>query len=126
MHENEISRIIIGAAMEVHKKTGPGMLESFYEKCLLVELKKTNLIIEKQKEVELVYDDLHLGACYRADLIVENKVLIELKAVDEIAPIHLTQTYTYIKLLNFKLGILINFNTILLKDGIRRVVNKLD
>lgn len=126
MNENELSRIIIGAAIEVHKKTGPGMLESFYEKCLYEELKKFNLLIEKQKEVEFVYNGNNLGVCYRADFVIEKKVLIELKAVEQIANVHLAQTYTYIKILNLKLGILINFNSVLLKDGIRRVVNKLE
>ena len=126
MHENEISKIIIGAAIKVHKKTGPGMLESMYEKCLYTELRKSNVFIERQKEIELVYDGVNYGVCYRADLIIENKVLIELKSVEQLSNLHASQTYTYIKILNLKLGILINFNTPLLKDGIHRIVNKLD
>ncbi len=126
MDENEISKLIIGAAIKVHRETGPGLLESAYEKCLCLELKKSNLRIENQKIIDLIYNGENLGSSYKADIIVEDRVLIEIKSVEQIASVHVAQTYTYLKILNLKLGILINFNTAMLKDGIKRVVNKID
>ena len=125
MHENELSEIIIGAAIKVHKNLGPGLLESAYEECLYYELEKLQLTVEKQKPMPLIYEDVKLDIGYRLDLMVENKVVIEIKSVEALNDVHLAQILTYLKLSNCKLGLLINFNVSLLKNGIRRVVNKL-
>ncbi len=125
MHENELSEIIIGAAINVHKKLGPGLLESAYEECLYYELNKNSLNVEKQKPMPLIYDDVKLDVGYRIDIMVENKVVIEIKSVEALNDVHLAQVLTYLKLSNCKLGLLINFNVSKLVNGIRRVVNKL-
>lgn len=125
MHENEISEIIIGCAINVHKSLGPGLLESAYEECLYYETKKSGLLIEKQKALPLVYEEVKLDCGYRVDLLVENKVIVEIKSVEALNDIFLAQVLTYLRLSNCKLGLLINFNVIRLKEGIRRVVNKL-
>lgn len=125
MTENQISKIIFDSALKVHKVLGPGLLESAYEECLFFELKKTGLLIEKQKPLPLIYEDVKMEIGYRVDIIIENKVIIELKAVEALNDIHLAQILTYLKLSNCKLGMLINFNVSLLKNGIKRVVNNL-
>lgn len=125
MNENELSNLIIGAAINVHREVGPGLFESVYEDCLAIELSKLELKVERQKRVDLIYNGENLGLAFKTDIIVEDKVLIELKSVERLHDIHFTQTYTYIKLLNIKLGLLINFNESLLKNGIKRVVNKI-
>jgi GxxExxY protein len=125
MHENELSEKIIGAAIKVHKNLGPGLLESAYEECLYYELEKLQLTVEKQKPMPLIYEDVKLDIGYRLDIMVENKVVIEIKSVDALNDVHLAQILTYLKLSNCKLGLLINFNVSLLKNGIRRVVNNL-
>ncbi|MHB8906364.1 MAG: GxxExxY protein [Melioribacteraceae bacterium] len=125
MHENELSEIIIGCAIRVHKSLGPGLLESAYEECLFYELQKTGLQVVKQKALPLVYEEVKLDCGYRIDLLVENKVVIEVKSVEALNDIFLAQVLTYLKLSNCKLGLLINFNVMKLKDGIRRVVNNL-
>jgi GxxExxY protein len=125
MHENELSEIIIGSAIKVHKALGPGLLESAYEECLNYELKKSGLKVDKQKALPLVYEEIKLDCGYRIDLIVENKVIIEVKSVEALNDIFLAQVLTYLKLSNCKLGLLINFNVLRLKDGIKRVVNNL-
>jgi len=125
MHENELSEIIIGDAINVHKKLGPGLLESAYEECLYYELNKNGLNVEKQKPMPLIYDEVKLDVGYRIDIIVENKVVIEIKSVEALNDVHLVQVLTYLKLSNCKLGLLINFNVSKLVNGIRRVVNKL-
>jgi GxxExxY protein len=121
--EDELSNIIIGAAIEVHKILGPGVLESAYEKCLCYELDKRGLAFECQKPLPLVYKDINLDCGYRVDILVEKLVIIELKAVERIEPIHKAQVLTYLKLSNLWLGLIINFNVPLLKDGIIRIVN---
>ena len=123
MTENEISRIIFDCALKVHKSLGPGLLESAYEECLFYELVKTGLIVEKQKALPLIYEEVKLEIGYRLDIIVENKVVIEIKAVEGLNDIHLAQTLTYLKLSDCKLGMLINFNVTLIKNGIKRVIN---
>lgn len=123
MAENEISYRIIGCAIRVHKKLGPGLLESAYEACLFHELIKAGLYGERQRPIPLIYDEVKLDCGYRADIIVENKVIVEVKAVEALNEIHLMQTLTHIKLLDYRLGILINFNVRLLPDGIKRIVN---
>ena len=125
MNENELSNLIIGAAIKVHRVIGPGLFESVYEECLCKELSKLNLKIERQKKIDLFYNGENMGLAFKADILVEDCVLIELKSVEKLHGIHFTQTYSYIKLLNIKLGLLINFNESLLKNGIKRVVNKI-
>ena len=124
MIENEITEIIIGCAIKVHRVLGPGLLESAYEECLFYELNKTDLNIEKQKPLPLIYEDVKLECGYRMDIVVENKVIVEIKSVEALHDIHLAQILTYLKLSNTKVGLLINFNELKLIDGVKRVVNK--
>ena len=121
----ELTGEIIGCAMRVHTILGPGLLESAYEACLYYELNKTGLKVAKQVPLPLVYEDVKLECGYRIDLIVENKVIVEIKSVESLNPIHSVQLLTYLKLSNCKLGLLLNFNVLQLKDGIKRVVNNL-
>ncbi|MBP0612554.1 GxxExxY protein [Chryseobacterium sp. cx-311] len=123
MNENEISKIIFDAGLEVHKALGPGLLESAYEECLYYELSETGLYVEKQKPMPLIYEEVKLDVGYRIDIVVENKVVIEVKSVDSLNDIHLAQVLTYLKLSSCKLGMLINFNTLLFKNGVKRVIN---
>ena len=125
MRENELSEIIIGCAINVHRALGPGLLESAYEECLFFELSKTGLLIEKQKPLPLIYQDVKLECGYRVDLMIEKKVIVELKSVEALNDIHLAQVLTYLKLSGCKLGLLINFNVLKVKDGIKRIVNNL-
>ncbi len=125
MIENELSKMVIGFAIKVHRNLGPGLLESAYEECLFYELKKAGLFVEKQKAMPLIYDDVNLDVGYRMDLFVEQKLVIEIKSVESLNDIHLAQVLTYLKLSKSKLGLLINFNVALLKNGIKRVVNNL-
>ena len=125
MTENEISSRIIGCAIDIHKSLGPGLLESAYQECLYYKLQKEGLRVEKEKAMPLIYEEVHLDCGYRIDLLVEDKVVIELKSVEILTDVHLAQTLTYLKLGNYKLGLLINFNVPLLKYGDRRVANKL-
>lgn len=123
MSENEISTIIIGLAIQVHKALGPGLLENAYKECLFYKIKQRGLIVEKERPMPLTFEGVKLDCGYRVDLLVENKFIIEIKSVESLATIHLAQTLTYLRLGNYKLGLLINFNEILLKNGIRRVIN---
>lgn len=125
MTENDISKKIIGAAIEVHKQLGPGLLESTYEVCLAYELKQQGLEVKQQQALPVVYKDVKLDAGYRIDLLAENKVIIEIKSVEALAGIHTAQLLTYLKLKDLKLGLLINFNEVLLKNGLKRIVNNL-
>lgn len=125
IYENEISKKIIGACIKVHKNLGPGLLESAYEECLFFELKKLGLQVDKQVALPIVYEEVKLEAGYRIDLLVERKVIIELKSVDALNDVHMAQILTYLKLSNCKLGLLINFNVLRLIDGLKRVANKL-
>lgn len=125
MIENDISQIIIGRAIKVHTALGPGLLESAYEECLYYELVKAGLKVEKQKTLPLIYEDIKLEIGYRLDLMVENKVIVEVKACEGLNDVHLAQVLTYLKLSNVKLGLLINFNVSKVKNGIQRVVNNL-
>ena len=125
MTENEISKIIFNCSLKVHKALGPGLLESSYEECLFYELNKSGLNVQKQKALPLIYEEVKLNIGYRIDLLVENKVIIEVKSVETLNDIHLAQVLTYLKLSNCKLGMLINFNVTLIKNGIRRVANNL-
>ncbi|HJD86889.1 MAG TPA: GxxExxY protein [Empedobacter falsenii] len=125
MIENEIATKIIGCAINVHSALGPGLLESAYKECLYYELNQNGLYVEKEKPMPLVFKEVKLNCGYRIDLLVENKIVIEIKAVEGLNNVHLAQTLTYLKLGNYKLGLLINFNTFRLKDGLKRVVNQL-
>ena len=125
MDENELSKIIVNTAFEIHSKLGPGLLESVYEEIMYFELLSKDLKVEKQKGIAVSWKEIKMDIGFRADLIVENKVVVELKSVAEIAPVHSKQVLTYLKLSNCKLGLLINFNEPLIKTGITRIVNNL-
>jgi len=125
MTENEIARQIVDAAYKIHTTLGPGLLESVYEVVLLHELEKRGLRAIRQQAIPVVYETVHLEAGFRADLIVEGKVIVELKSVECIAPVHKKQLLTYLKLADKRLGLLINFDTELIKDGITRIANRL-
>jgi GxxExxY protein len=125
MNENEISNRIIGLAISVHQSLGPGLLESAYKESLFYRLKKDGFRVEKEKPMPLIYEEVKLDYGYRIDLLVEDKVVIEIKSVEALNEVHLAQTLTYMKLGRYKLGLLITFNVFLLKDGIKRIVNKL-
>ena len=123
MEINEITEKILNCAFKVHSELGPGLLESAYQECLYYELKQTNLIVEKQKSLPLVYYEVKLDAGYRLDFLIENKVVVEIKSVEALNDVHLAQVLTYLKLADCKIGLLINFNVKSLKYGIRRVIN---
>lgn len=125
MTENQISKIIIGEAIKVHSALGPGLLESVYKECLYYLLQKEGINVEKEKKVPVVFENVSLDCGYRIDLLVENKVVVELKCADFFTDLHLAQVITYLRLGNYKLGLFINFNVPLLKQGIRRVVNNI-
>jgi GxxExxY protein len=125
LRENEISREIVDAAYKIHTGLGAGLLESVYEAVMAYELQKRGLRFERQKSIPVVYEGMHLGEGFRADFIVENLVIIELKSVEYIAPVHKKQLLTYLRLTNKHLGLLVNFNTDLIKNGITRLVNNL-
>jgi GxxExxY protein len=125
MTENQISEIIIGCAIDVHKNLGPGLLESAYEECLYYEIGSKEIWVEKQKPLPLIYKEIRLEAGYRLDLIIENKVIVEVKAVEAINDIHIAQVLTYLKISGCKLGLLLNFNVLRMKEGIKRIVNNL-
>ncbi len=123
MTENEIANKVIGLAIEVHKALGPGLLESAYKECLYYKIGKAELFVEKEKPMPLIFEEVKLDCGYRIDLLVEKKLVIEIKSVEALNDVHLTQTLTYQKLGNYKLGLLINFNVVLLNSGIKRVIN---
>ena len=123
MTENEISQIVIGAAIDVHKQLGPGLIERTYEVCLAYELMQLGLNIQSQVALPVVYKDIRLEAGYRIDILVENKVIIEVKAIETLADIHTAQLLTYLKLKDLKLGLLINFNNVKLINGVKRIIN---
>ncbi|MBL7208200.1 MAG: GxxExxY protein [Desulfobacterales bacterium] len=125
MTENEIAKIIVDAAFQVHKRLGPGLLESVYEVILAHELKKRGLNVKRQVPVAIVYDDIKFDEAFRTDLIVEEKVIIELKSVEKVSRVHKKQLLTYLRLADKRLGLLINFGAELIRDGISRVVNGL-
>ena len=125
MSEDEISHVIIGKAIEVHKTLGPGLLESAYQECLLFELLEDGLKVQKELALPIVYKDVKLDHGYRIDLLVENKVVIELKTVEVLTDVHEAQILTYMKLGEYKLGLLFNFNVKMLKLGMKRFVNNL-
>ena len=125
MTENELSKIIIGIAMEVHTALGPGLLENVYKECLYYKIKDYGFKVEKEKAIPITFEEVKFEIGYRIDILVEDKLVLELKSVEEISNLHIAQTLTYLKLGNYKLGLLLNFNSILLKNGIKRIVNNL-
>ena len=126
MTENELARIAVDAMIEVHRELGPGLLENSYEHCLAYELKSRGLDVQRQVDLPVLYKGVHLDVGYRLDLWVEKKLIIEVKAVEELHPVHWAQVLTYLKLTKNKLGLLVNFNEKLVRDGIRRVANGMD
>ena len=118
-----LATIIVDACFKIHKKYGPGLLESAYQACLVYELKKRGLSVQAEVPLPLIYEEVKLDCGYRLDIVVENCILIELKSVEQLAPIHSAQIITYLKLSKMKMGFLVNFNVPLIKDGIKRFVN---
>jgi GxxExxY protein len=125
MSENDLSKIIVNTCFTIHRGMGPGLFESVYEEILCYELKKAGLNIERQKGIPVYWDSLKMDIGFKADIIVERKVILELKSVEEISRIHQKQVLTYLRLTNMKLGLLVNFNEELIKNGIQRIVNGL-
>ena len=123
MHSGDLTQEIIGAAIKVHRKLGPGLLESAYEACLAHEIEKLGLRVEQQKAVPLIYETVKLECGFRADLVVEGRVVVELKCKEALHPVDEAQLLSHLRLLNIPVGLLINFHVVLLKDGIRRMVN---
>jgi GxxExxY protein len=123
MNEQQISKLVFNAGLKVHKSLGPGLLESAYQECLFYELLLMGLNVTKQAALPLIYQEVKLEVGYRIDLLVEKKFIVEIKSVDAINDLHLAQVLTYLKLSGCKLGMLINFNTVLFKDGVKRVIN---
>ncbi|PZU90664.1 MAG: GxxExxY protein [Chryseobacterium sp.] len=121
--ENEISKIVYESGYLIHKSLGPGLLESAYEECMCYELRKQGLFVEKQKPMPLFYDEVKMDVGYRLDLFIENKFILEIKSVETLNDIHLAQILTYLRLSKCKLGMLINFNTLHFKNGVKRVIN---
>jgi GxxExxY protein len=124
MNENELTEIIIGCAIKVHRALGPGLLESAYQECLFFELQKAQLLVFKEKPQPLVYEDVRLDCGYRLDLFVENRIVVEIKAVECLNEVHLAQILTYLRLTGSKYGLLMNFNVPRMTEGIKRVINK--
>lgn len=125
MTENEISNKVIGIAIDVHRSLGPGLLESAYKECMYFKLIHSGFKVDKEKPMPLIYEQVKLECGYRIDILVENKVVIEIKSVEALNDVHTAQILTYMKLGDYKLGLLINFNVFLLKNGIKRIVNSL-
>jgi GxxExxY protein len=125
MTENELSKIVVGLCLKIHKTLGPGLLESVYEEVLCYELSKLDLRFNRQRGIVVEYEGMKMDLGFRADIIIEDKLIVELKSVEAIAPVHPKILLTYLRLTNIKLGLLVNFNVELMKDGIKRIVNNL-
>ena len=126
MHtENEIAKLVVDVCFKIHYKYGPGLFESVYEEIFCYEWQKTGIPFVRQQAIPLVHEEIKLEVGFRADIIIDNKVIVELKSIEALAPVHFKQVQTYLKLTDLKLGLLINFNVNLIKDGIHRIVNKL-
>lgn len=121
--ENELSKIVFETGLKIHRKLGAGLFEHVYEECLFYELKKTGLFVEKQKLLPILYEELKIENAFRLDMIVENKLILEIKTVDYITSIHKSQLLTYLKMTNCKLGLLLNFQSDVFKNGVTRIVN---
>ncbi|OVE54717.1 GxxExxY protein [Chryseobacterium mucoviscidosis] len=126
MTENEISKIVFESGLKIHRKLGIGLYESIYEECLFYELKKAGINVEKQKSLNIQYEELFLENAFRMDLLIENKVVLEIKSVENLTNFHAAQLKNYVRLGNYKLGMLINFNSQLFKNGVMRIANGLD
>ncbi len=125
LSENDISRMVVDTCFRIHKQYGPGLFEVVYEEIFCYEWSKTGIIFERQKPIPLIHEEVRMEAGFRADIIIDNKVVVELKSIEALAPVHYKQVQTYLKLTGCKLGILVNFNVNLIKDGIHRIVNNL-
>ena len=125
MNENDVAKQIVDVAFKIHQAYGPGLLESVYEAIMAYELKKRGLLVNRQQPIPVVHEDVRMGVGFRADLIVENKVVVEIKSIEAVSPVHKKQLLTYLRLTDKRLGLLINFNVELIKHGISRVVNGL-
>lgn len=123
MTENELSKIVFEAGLKIHRKLGPGLFENVYEECLFYELRKQNLKVEKQVTLPIVYEELRINNAFRIDILVESKLILEIKAVEYINPSHKAQLLTYLKMTGYKLGLLINFNEEIFKGGVSRIIN---
>ena len=125
MNENEISKVVFESGLKIHRKLGIGLYEAVYEECLVYELRQKGLKVEKQKDIPIIYEGLVIQKAFRLDLLIEDKVIIEIKAVPEITSYHTYQLLNYLKITEFKLGMLLNFHSLLFKDGVKRIVNHL-
>ena len=125
LSENEIAKIVVDICFKIHTEYGPGLFEVVYEEIFCYELSKTGMLFTRQHPIPLVHEEIKMDEGFRADMIIENKVVVELKSIETLAPVHYKQVQTYLKLSGCKLGILVNFNVNLIKDGIHRIVNKL-
>jgi len=125
MNENELAKIVVDRCLKIHKTLGPGLLESVYEEVLFYELTKAGLKCERQVGIPVIYEDIKMDLGFGADMIVEDSVIIELKSIENILPVHKKQLLTYLKLTGMKLGLLVNFNVDLIRNGITRIVNNL-
>lgn len=125
MTENELSKLIVDLCFRIHKKYGPGLFESVYEEIFCYEWSKNGIPFKRQHAIPLVHESVKLETGFRADVIIDNKVLIELKSIETLAPVHFSQVKTYLKLTDIRLGLLVNFNVVLIKDGMHRIVNNL-
>lgn len=125
MSENEIAKQVVDICFRIHYQYGPGLFESVYEEIFSYEWRKTTIPFERQKPIPLIHEAIKMEAGFRADFVIENKVILELKSIEQLAPVHYKQVLTYLKLTDLRLGLLINFNVNLIKDGIHRIVNRL-
>ncbi|HEY5824859.1 MAG TPA: GxxExxY protein [Cyclobacteriaceae bacterium] len=125
MDENDLAKIVVDLAFKIHTRLGPGLFESIYEEILYYELKKMDLHVTRQQDLPVFWEGKRMEAGFRTDLVVENKLIIEIKSIETLAPVHHKQLLTYLKLTGMKLGLLINFNEALIKNGIKRIVNNL-
>lgn len=126
MTENEISKIVFESGLKIHRKLGVGLFETIYEECLFYELQKEGLVVERQKFLNIQYEELLLERAFKMDLLIENKVVLEIKSVESLNNFHASQLKNYLKIGNFKLGMLLNFNSQLFKNGVKRIANNLD
>ncbi|SUX47145.1 GxxExxY protein [Chryseobacterium indoltheticum] len=126
MTENEISKIIFESGLKIHRKLGVGLFETIYEECLFYELQKEGLVVERQKFLNIQYEELLLERAFKMDLLIENKVVLEIKSVESLNNFHASQLKNYLRIGNFKLGMLLNFNSQLFKNGVKRIANNLD
>src|SRR5688572_3943585 len=125
MKENEISKILFDVFINVHKKLGPGLLESVYEAAICYELAMANIPFQRQQGIKVFYNSMEMDLGFRADIVVDNKVIVEIKSIEAVSPVHHKVLLTYLRLTNMKLGLLVNFNVVLVKDAITRIVNNL-